>query len=97
MSETETHPPIPHEVLSAVLALNDSQRLALGYQLIESVEDDPNDLHPDWPEGWEEELERRALEVERGGPTFSHEEVMAHARESLKQALLARATSDLLR
>jgi Putative addiction module component len=94
MSATETETPIPTEILSAVLALNDKQRLALGHRLIESVEDVPNDSHPDWPEGWEEELERRALAVERGEPTFSHEEVIAYARESVRQARLAKSASD---
>ena len=92
MNATET--PIPTEVLSAALALNEAQRLALGHRLIESVEDDRAAPFPGWPADWEEELERRALEVEQGGPTYSHEEVMARARERLKQARLANASSD---
>ena len=95
MSATQTQTPIPAEVLSAALALNDAQRLALGYQLIDSVEEHQPPPFPGWPADWEEELERRALAIEQGGPTFSHEEVMAHARESLKRARLARAPSDV--
>ena len=91
MSTTETQTPIPAEVLSAALALNDAQRLALGYQLIDSVEDHQAPPFPGWPADWEEELERRALAVERGEPTFSHEEVMARLEEGFREARSTRA------
>ena len=94
MNATETS--IPGEVLSAALALNDAQRLALGHQLIDSVEVNPNDPTIGWPEDWEEELERRALAVEQGGRTYSIEEVMAHARETIKVALQAKADRDVV-
>ena len=94
MSATETQTSIPAEILSAALALNEAQRLELGHRLIESVEDDRSPPFPGWPADWEEELERRALEVERGGPTYSLEEVLAHARASIKDALEARAAKD---
>ena len=76
---------IPAEILGAVLALSESQRLALGHHLLESVEVNATAPYPGWPEDWEEEIERRALAVEQGGPTFTTEEVIAYARQSIKQ------------
>ena len=88
--ESEATPPIPAAILDAVFALNESQRLALGHQLIESVEDDLDAGHPGWPEDWEEELERRALAVERGDATLSREEVEDRIRETLRRAKVER-------
>ncbi len=93
MNATETF--IPTDLLIAALALNDAQRLALGHHLIESVEGNLNDAHPGWPADWEEELERRALAVEQGERTYSLEEVLAHARETIKEALQTRAAKDV--
>lgn len=82
-TETQSKPSIPAAVLGAALALDEAQRLALGYELLDSVEDDPNDPHPGWRKDWREELSRRSLAVEQGAPTFSMEEVEAHIREAL--------------
>ena len=88
--ESQPTPPIPPEILSAVFALDESQRRALGYQLIESVGAQTDKPFPGGPDDWREELERRALEVERGGPTYSYEEVEAHIQETLLLAAEAR-------
>ena len=93
-TKTSSTPTIPAELLGAALALDDAQRLALGYRLIESVESvDPAVAGFGWPEGWREELERRALAVEKGEPTISHEDLMARLRGTLDRARDARLAS----
>ena len=88
----ESSTAIPAEILGAVLALSESQRLALGHHLLESVEVNATAPYPGWPEDWEEEIERRALAVEQGGPTISHEDLMLQLRESLRDGRQVKET-----
>ena len=85
-TESQVASTIPADLLEAALALSEKSRVELAYQLLDSVEDSTEDDPHGWGKGWYEELERRAIAVEQGEPTFSFEEVMARAREATRQA-----------
>ena len=77
---------IPAPLLESALALNEKARVELANRLLDSVEDSTNHDPHGWGKGWHEELERRAIAVDQGAPTFTLEEVMGRARETIRNA-----------
>jgi hypothetical protein len=84
--ESQAASSIPSALLESALALDEKTRVELANRLLDSVEDSTNHDPHGWGEGWYEELERRAIAVEQGAPTFTLEEVMSRARETIRKA-----------
>jgi len=70
------------ELTTQALALPPKSRAVLADVLLDSL-DDPSPM--DFDRQWIKEAQRRDEEMERGlVPSKSHEDVMRHARESLR-------------
>ncbi len=66
---------VPPDLIDAVLDLSPGPRQALARLLYESLSDPGTPPYPGWPGDWEEELERRCDEADRG-ETISEEEAL---------------------
>jgi hypothetical protein len=97
MSTADLHPgeDIPREILDAALALSEDQRRSLASRHYLSLDPEHSASLRTWPADWRQELERRALAVEQGGPTYSAAEVLDRARTAVERAARGRGRADL--
>lgn len=72
------------DIFQQALSLDVDERVELSHRLMQSVESE--DFDPEVRQAWIEEIKRRAQSLADGtARTYSLEETMQHARQSLQQ------------